>query len=69
MGSGKGFEDVIIKGDPNEMKFVSYYVKQGKVVAVASMQSDPVAMKASELIRLDMMPSPDDVRSGKVSSK
>lgn len=52
-GFGVGFDDVIIKGDPSQMKvgetfwsmhagtdtcemqFIAYYVKQGKVVAVA----------------------------------
>ncbi|ESK86596.1 rhodocoxin reductase [Moniliophthora roreri MCA 2997] len=64
-GYGVGFDDVIIKGDPNEMKFIAYYVKQGKIVAVASMQNDPVVSKASELLRLGLMPSPDEIRDGK----
>ncbi|KAF5392383.1 hypothetical protein D9757_001502 [Collybiopsis confluens] len=35
-GHGVQPDDIIIKGDPGEMKFIAYYVKQGKVVAVAS---------------------------------
>lgn len=31
-----------------------------------SMQNDPVVVKASELMRLGLMPSPDEVRLGKV---
>jgi hypothetical protein len=34
--------------------------------SVRSMQNDPVVSKASELLRLGAMPSPDDLRSGKV---
>lgn len=34
-GTGAGHDDIIIKGDPGEMKFISYYVKKGKIVAVA----------------------------------
>ena len=30
------------------------------------MQNDPVVSKASELLRLGLMPSPDEVRAGKV---
>ncbi|KDQ56956.1 hypothetical protein JAAARDRAFT_35554 [Jaapia argillacea MUCL 33604] len=63
-GVGAGFDDVIIKGDPGEMKFIAYYVKNNKVVAVASMQNDPVVSKASELLRLGLMPSPEELRSG-----
>ncbi|KAF9223461.1 hypothetical protein BS17DRAFT_781899 [Gyrodon lividus] len=64
-GLGAGFDDVIINGNPDEMKFIAYYVKKGQVVAVASMQNDPVVSKASELLRLGLMPSPDEVRAGK----
>lgn len=31
------------------------------------MQRDPVVSKASELLRLSLMPSPDEIRAGKVS--
>ncbi|KIM40012.1 hypothetical protein M413DRAFT_446902 [Hebeloma cylindrosporum] len=64
-GLGAKFEDVIVKGDPGDMKFIAYYVKAGKIVAVASMQHDPVVSKASELLRLGLMPSPEEVRNGK----
>ncbi|THV02837.1 hypothetical protein K435DRAFT_775308 [Dendrothele bispora CBS 962.96] len=64
-GYGVGYDDVIITGDPGEMKFIAYYVKAGKVVAVASMQNDPVVSKSSELLRLNLMPSPDELRAGK----
>ncbi|KAJ3799725.1 hypothetical protein GGU11DRAFT_678786 [Lentinula aff. detonsa] len=64
-GYAAGHDDVIIKGDPGEMKFVAYYVKQGKVVAVASMQNDPVVSAASELLRLGLMPSPNEIKAGK----
>jgi hypothetical protein len=31
------------------------------------MQNDPVVSKASELLRLGLMPSPDELKAGKVS--
>ncbi|KIJ66647.1 hypothetical protein HYDPIDRAFT_85907 [Hydnomerulius pinastri MD-312] len=65
-GVGAGYDDVIIKGDPEEMKFIAYYVKGDQIVAVASMQNDPVVSKASELLRLGIMPSPGELRAGKV---
>jgi hypothetical protein len=46
---------------------VTYQAKNGKVTAVASMQRDPIVAKASELMRLDIMPSLDEIRGGKVS--
>ncbi|EKM58472.1 uncharacterized protein PHACADRAFT_252817 [Phanerochaete carnosa HHB-10118-sp] len=64
-GVGAGFDDIIVDGNLEEMKFVVYYVKGDKVIAVASMQRDPVVSKASELLRLDLMPSPSELRAGK----
>lgn len=43
-------------------------MKNGRVVAVSSMQNDPVVTKAAELLRLDLMPSPEELRGGKVSN-
>ncbi|KAJ3537416.1 hypothetical protein NMY22_g5598 [Coprinellus aureogranulatus] len=82
-GIGHNYDRVIVKGKPEELKFVAYYVKNDKIVAVArwemyheilgqilnrdfhSMQSDPVVSKASELLRLGLMPSPAEVEAGK----
>ncbi|TEB34751.1 hypothetical protein FA13DRAFT_1729396 [Coprinellus micaceus] len=63
-GIGHGYDRVIVKGNPDELKFVAYYVKNDRVVAVASMQSDPVVSKASELLRLDLMPTPAEIEGG-----
>ncbi|KJA26356.1 hypothetical protein HYPSUDRAFT_36661 [Hypholoma sublateritium FD-334 SS-4] len=64
-GIGHKYDDVIIKGNVDELKFIAYYVKNGKVVAVASMQNDPIVSKASELLRLGLMPSPEEIKAGK----
>lgn len=50
-----------------EVQFVSYQAKQGKITAVASAKRDPLVAKASELIRLGLMPTLDQIRGGKVS--
>ncbi|KAI0648919.1 hypothetical protein C8Q79DRAFT_903656 [Trametes meyenii] len=64
-GVGAGYDDVIIDGNPEELKFVAYYAKGGKIVAVASMQKDPIVVKASELLRLGLMPSAAEIKAGK----
>ena len=53
-------------GNAEELKFVTYQAKNGKVTAVASMQRDPIVAKASELMRLDIMPSLEEIKAGKV---
>ncbi|KAJ7183165.1 hypothetical protein C8R46DRAFT_1307300 [Mycena filopes] len=64
-GIGSGYDDIFIKGNVDELKFIAYYIKGGKVVAVATMASDPVVSFASELLRLGLMPSPEELRAGK----
>ncbi|ORY89139.1 flavo protein [Leucosporidium creatinivorum] len=61
----KEWEDVIIKGNPDELKFVAYYTTGDDVVAVASMQNDPIAAHVSELFRLDKMLSAKEIKAGK----
>ncbi|KAJ7749504.1 hypothetical protein DFH07DRAFT_828598 [Mycena maculata] len=64
-GIGSGYDDIFIKGNPDELKFIAYYIKSGKVVAVTTMQNDPVVSYSSELLRLGLMPSPEELRAGK----
>ncbi|WVQ70941.1 hypothetical protein IAR50_000466 [Cryptococcus sp. DSM 104548] len=65
LGTGAGYDDQYIEGSFTDLKFVVYQAKEGKVTAVATMQRDPIVAKASELMRLDIMPTLDEIRSGK----
>ncbi|KAI9635272.1 uncharacterized protein MKK02DRAFT_25715 [Dioszegia hungarica] len=70
VGTGGGFDDSYTDGSIDELKanqFATYQAKNGKITAVASMQKDPYVAKASELIRLGLMPTLDEIRGGKVS--
>ncbi|XP_077318244.1 apoptosis-inducing factor 3 isoform X2 [Lithobates pipiens] len=69
-GNGEGFDDVIIQGDIEELKFVAFYTKRSKrslypnsqmtsivdqlrndeVIAVASMNYDPIVSKVAEVM-------------------
>lgn len=59
-----GWDDLVLKGNPDEGKFVAYYTKGDEVVAVASMQVDPVVMQSSELMRRGKMPSKTEIEKG-----
>lgn len=63
-GRSKEWEDVFIEGNPDELKFVAYYSVGNEVVAVASMQSDPVVAQASELLAQGRMPTIADIKKG-----
>ena len=60
-----GWDDVIITGEPDEGKFAAYYTKDDDVVAVASMQKDPIMTKCAELMRKGEMLTTKDIRDGK----
>uniref|UniRef100_A0A8C6RDY7 Apoptosis-inducing factor 3 n=1 Tax=Nannospalax galili TaxID=1026970 RepID=A0A8C6RDY7_NANGA len=49
-GYGEGFDDVIIQGDLEELKFVAFYTKGDEVIAVASMNYDPIVSKVAEVL-------------------
>jgi NADPH-dependent 2,4-dienoyl-CoA reductase/sulfur reductase-like enzyme len=59
-----GWDELVLKGQPEETKFAAYYCKGETVVAVASMQMDPVMSQASELMRRGKMPSKSEIQMG-----
>ncbi|KAM0746011.1 FAD/NAD(P)-binding domain-containing protein [Meredithblackwellia eburnea MCA 4105] len=67
-GRAKEWKDVHIVGDASALKFVAYYYGKSfdnEIVAVASMQNDPVAAHVSELFALGKMLSAADIKAGK----
>uniref|UniRef100_A0A671Y7N0 AIF family member 3 n=1 Tax=Sparus aurata TaxID=8175 RepID=A0A671Y7N0_SPAAU len=48
-GYGDGFDDVIIQGDLDELRFVAFYTRY-EVVAVASMNYDPIVSRVAEVL-------------------
>jgi hypothetical protein len=60
-----GFDEVIVRPDDAPAdKFIAYYAKAGKVVAVATVGSDPVMVKAAELLRAYKFPSVEEIKGG-----
>jgi len=73
-GSTKVWDDIIFWGDPEERgkpssegspsthKFIAFFVKNNKVVAVAGMNSDTETAAIEELMRTEKLPTPDGLR-------
>jgi NADPH-dependent 2,4-dienoyl-CoA reductase/sulfur reductase-like enzyme len=59
-----GWDDLVLQGQPEEGKFAAFYTKGETVVAVASMQLDPVMTHASELLRRGAMPTKSELVKG-----
>ncbi|PVF94885.1 hypothetical protein CPB86DRAFT_788667 [Serendipita vermifera] len=64
LGGKANYDEVYIKGKPSDGKFVAYYIKNDKVMAVCSMGFDPVNSKSSELMRVGAMPSGSEIKAG-----
>lgn len=59
-----GWDDLVLQGSPDEGKFAAFYGKDGDVVAVGSMQMDPVTSWSAELMREGKMPKLADLKGG-----
>lgn len=59
-----GYDDVLLRGEPENGKFVAYYSKGDTIVAVATMGVDPVMAKSAELMRRGNMPSKKEIVDG-----
>ncbi|CAI2162998.1 14534_t:CDS:10 [Funneliformis geosporum] len=64
-GYASSFDDVIVQGSLEEMKFAAFYASGDKILAVATMSSDPIASHCSELFRLGKFPTATEIRNGK----
>jgi NADPH-dependent 2,4-dienoyl-CoA reductase/sulfur reductase-like enzyme len=60
-----GWDDLVLKGEPENGKFAAYYCKGDTVVAMASMMMDPIMVKSAELMRRGKMLSKSDIQAGK----
>ncbi|KAJ8286042.1 hypothetical protein GJAV_G00033900 [Gymnothorax javanicus] len=66
-GYGEGFDDVIIQGDLDELKFVAFYTKSEEVIAVASMNYDPIVSRVAEVFGSGKTIKKRDVETGDMS--
>ncbi|KAM3934092.1 apoptosis-inducing factor 3-like isoform 2-T3 [Leptodactylus fuscus] len=49
-GYGEGYTEILMKGTLEELKFLAFYLKDDIVVAVSSMNFDPIVSQVAELI-------------------
>ncbi|KAK6339007.1 hypothetical protein TWF696_009803 [Orbilia brochopaga] len=59
-----GYDDVVIHGSLEDNQFAAYYTSGETVVAVATMQKDPLMTQCSELMRHNVMPSKSEIQGG-----
>ena len=59
-----GWDELVLQGKPDEGKFAAFYAKGETIVAVASMQMDPVMSHCAQLMRRGKMPGKSELKSG-----
>ena len=60
-GHAKDWDEIIIEGSIERQEFVAYYVKDGRVLAVAGMNRDREMAEFEERLRLNDMPLPERI--------
>ena len=64
VGATRGWDEIIYQGDPAERDFMAFYVKGGRIAAVAGLGRNVALCAALCLMEMDRMPAPDEVRGG-----
>lgn len=59
-----GWDELVLKGQPEEGKFAAYYAKGDTIVAMASMGMDPIMTASAELMRAGKMPGKSALQTG-----
>ena len=69
VGHAAEWDELIIDGDLNKREFIAFYVKDNQVLAAASSKRDTETAAIAELLRLNQMPAPDELRGGQFKLK
>ena len=64
-GCNNKYDDIFIDGNLKDLKFIAYYLRNNKVVAACSMNKGPATLILNEAMRLNLMPSGVELKSGK----
>jgi NADPH-dependent 2,4-dienoyl-CoA reductase/sulfur reductase-like enzyme len=65
-GYSTNYDEVYVDGSIKERKFIAYYIKGGKIQAVAVMGRDPAGPAAQVLLSLDKMPTVEEVKKSSI---
>jgi len=58
---------MIVDGDISEPEFIAYYVKSDRIIAASVCKRDHQTCAFLELMRMNVVPKPNELRGGKVA--
>jgi NADPH-dependent 2,4-dienoyl-CoA reductase/sulfur reductase-like enzyme len=67
VGHASSWDEIIYSGDVSSQDFLAFYVKGERVLAVAGMNRDREMAAVEELMRLDRMPAPEQLKWNRVN--
>jgi NADPH-dependent 2,4-dienoyl-CoA reductase/sulfur reductase-like enzyme len=67
-GYATSWDEIIFDMEPNglevdTLKFAAFYIRKGKVAAVATVARDPLATRCAEFLKWGKMPDPETIRA------
>jgi apoptosis-inducing factor 3 len=69
IGYAHEFDEVHIQGDIMANKFLAFYIKDGKILAIAGQQMSSAILTFLEAMHQNQMPSADDIKSGRETAE
>lgn len=66
-GHATNWDEIIFQGDVSARAFLAFYVKDGRVLAAAGMNHEREMAAIEELMRIESLPHPDQLRRGSVN--
>lgn len=66
VGHATEWDEIIVDGELRSRKFIAFYIKDNQIIAAASSQRDTETAALHELMLLDQLPTPDELRRGSI---
>ena len=63
VGHAKKWDEMVVQGNLSALDFIVFYVKNNQIYAAAGNNRDKEIAAIEELMRLNKMPSPDELRN------
>ena len=68
-GLSEGYDEIVVRGEPEARKFAAFYLKSGKLIAADAINSAPEFMVAKKLIMSGASVAPEQLSDTSISMK
>ena len=68
-GLNQGYDQIVVRGNPDERKFAAFYLRNGTLIAVDAVNSPPEFLASKKLIMTGTKVAPDMLKDTSISMK